>query len=239
MKASALRPHRAPPRVVKLPPTCFVDSWSGRPTSPIPVGLRRASAGETELASKEAVRKTDELFPELIVRHHDPVWKAAYDTALLHILLSYTLTRPDDVDQPLWPKMDGAEWITRLNTSEGLTFARNPSGMAVSRRFTVQGLGRLYDEVNALAVLDNPLYPELDDEQVVDFFAGILDKLADLEGPARADEQELDVDARHGTAAEARRMLGYLVSLVDEGMSRPPTPVVTAKPAGKGSPPRG
>jgi hypothetical protein len=219
---------------VALPPSCFTEAWGNRPAVPYEVGLRRASAGEAELANKEACAKVDELFPELKNYHHDPVWKQAYDIALLHYLLSYTLTRPEDVDQPLWPRMDANDWVGRANTSEGLSIARNPTGQMVSLRFTTDGVGRLYDEMHILALENNPLYPELDDEEIASLFSRLPTELAELEAPAAPGEREARVDGRHATATEVRRMLGYLSNLLETGMTRPPQPVTK-----KESPPRG
>lgn len=233
-KAAELKTRRRPPRVMVLPPSCFTDAWSSKPTTPLQAGLRRPSAGESEFATKTAVEVVDKLFPGM--SHHDPVWKQAYDIALLHVLISYTLTRPDDVDQPLWPRVqsDGDNWVTKLNTAEGLTAARNPTGLVVSRIFTVDGIGRLYDEMHILALENNPLYPELDNGEIAKFFRRLPVELAELEAHAAPGEREAQVDVRHATATEIRRMLGYLSSLMETGMTRPPQPLPK-----KESPPRG
>lgn len=231
MKAAGLKPRRRPPKVVRLPPSCFHDGWSGRPTAPIEVGLRRPSAGENEFASIQAVEKVDEFFPGM--SHHDPVWKEAYDVALLHILLSFTLTKPDDVDTPLWPRMDGGEMVGKLDSADGAVRARNPTRRVVSRCFSPQGIGRLYDEMHVLAIENNPLYPELDDGEIADLFATLPETLAELEAPTAQGERDARADQRRATAAETRRMLGYLQSLLVEGMQRPPMPV--EKPAKQGA----
>lgn len=235
-KASDLKPRRKPPKVVTLPVSCFVETWSARPQTPLAVGLRRASAGETEMARLTAVELVDKLLPTLKNRHHDSAWKEAYDIALLHIMVSYTLTRPDDIDQPLWPRLqaDGDKWVA-ADTSEALTALRNPSQRMVSRLFTVDGMGRVYDEMHVLALENNPLWPELDDEGIGNFFQRLPHRLKMLKAPAALGERDDAVDKRQSTAKEIRRLLGYLDELAYSGIERPADPVATQKPAGQGA----
>ena len=162
------------------------------------------------------------------------MWKQAYDIALLHYLLSYTITRPDNVDLPLWPRANASDWVGKLNTSEGHTAVRNPTGTMISMRFSVAGIGRLYDELHVLAIENNPLYPELDDEEIAALTARLPAALEMLEAKAGPAEREASVEMRHHTASEVRRMLGYLDTLLETGMTRPAPPV--EKPKVKESP---
>lgn len=221
-----MKPRQAPPRVVTLPPTAFVDAWRGRPQGPYKVGLRRISADEQEFAKKEAVERADILFPNLA--HDDQVWLETFDVILLHVTLSYVLVQPDDVQKPLWQRADGGSWVQLdMNTSEGLAAARNPSGVVVSTRFTKEGLGRLFDELNILSVLNNPLWPEIDDSDVEELgeelYTGMF--FADLDAPARATETEEDVAARRAVSGQIRSLLGYVRTLREEGLIRPAPPV--------------
>jgi hypothetical protein len=210
MKASDIKLAPEPPHTFTLGPRSFVATWSGRPTGPLKVGMRLASGDEQHRIAAEATARADLLLPKR--SHEDPRWMTIYDVARIHYLLGTVLTHPTNVNAPLWGtapdaahvgEQDGTMMMREAGAKEG-----DPS--LVSTRFTDDGLARLMDEYDALAIRTSEVWPELSAEDVRKLGARLEDG-SFFDG--------LDVAAKSGNtdarlaAAQLRRLLSYVVQL--------------------------
>ena len=204
MKAADIKPSTKPPRVFTLAPRCFSEGWRSRPKDPLRVGMRVASADERLLAHTRAVKKADELLKG--VPHEDAEWQKAYDIIRFHVLLSYTLTDPDDVTRPLWATQEG----------QLMDFQRAPLGTAsISPRLSVEGIDRVYMELEILTVtvtskaLWQPL-PDAAARTMGEALAGgsFFSTISNGEGPDDTAEER-----RKGVEMQIRRLLTYVEHL--------------------------
>lgn len=213
MKAADLKLATEPPHTLTLGPRSFVETWGGRPTSPIKAGMRLASADERLRIAAEATARADLLLPGR--SPNDPRWKALYDVAWIHYLLGTVLTHPANVNAPLWGtgpeaahlgEQDGTMML-RAGTKEG-----DPT--LASTRFTDDGLARLWDEYEALSIRTSEVWPELSTEDVQKLGTRFVDGsfFDGLDAAAKSG----NTDARLA-AAQLRRLLSYVVFLRTNG----------------------
>jgi len=206
-------PQKAPPMQVLLRPSCFSESLEGRPRETVKVGLRRATADELLNAHLEAAKKADEYHPD-----HDRtgmVWQTTYQTLRFHYILGYVLTDEEDVTETpaFWDFQDGSVMIGPSPTGQGV----------VSRFFTRDGLGRLYDALELLTLKDNPTWPLATNVQIENMIDQIdegtfFTSIAPGEGPGDPDAQE---ERRLSVERQIRRLLGYVIHLHDTGFAKP------------------
>jgi hypothetical protein len=206
MKADALVLATEPPWKLTLGPKSFSARWKDRPTGPLQIGLRVASAEERLLVGVEATARADLLLPG---RHpEDPRWKATYDVCWIHYLLGHVLTSPRDANAPLWATQDGTLMLCEKEPHE-------PGDSAVvSARFTDTGLARLWDEYEALELRLSEVWPEISAEDAKKLGVRLVDG-SFFEG--------LDSAAKSGNAVagqaaqQLRRLLSHVVDIRTHG----------------------
>lgn len=212
-KASALDTRKTPPMHVLLRPSCFSERWENRPTETVKVGLRRATADELLSAHVEAAKKADAYHPG--EDHSSELWQTTYQTIRFHYVLGYVISDEADVTEPpvFWSFQDGSIMISPSPTG----------GSAISRFFSRDGLGRLYDALELLTLLDNPTWPLATDRQIEDlvdqlgegtFFASIAPG-AGPDDPEAQEERSASVDR------QIRRLFGYILHLHATGFAKP------------------
>ena len=101
--AVAARP-RAPARVCQVPAWVWAQTWTDRPTEPLPVGLRTLSAQDLADARGWAESKADKAHPG---SHGSAIWIEAYNSALMIGALGRALCSPECADVPFWDYADG------------------------------------------------------------------------------------------------------------------------------------
>jgi len=220
MKAAQVRYKPEPAGVVTLGQKSLSSRWTpdhGRPSGPLQIGLRIASAFEKLEASTSAVSFTDRLLPD-----RDPSdrrWAATYEVCWIHYLLGVVMCSPNDANLPPWTDRDGAP--AEIDGRMMLAVEDNGDAAVVSLRFSDAGLARLMDEYEALEIGNSEVWPEISADAAKKlghhlaegtFFAG-------LDDAARAGNTE----AKHA-AAELRRLLGYVVHLRTHGRERAQKP---------------
>jgi len=196
LKAADLKLAGEPPRVLTLGPKSFSSRWKGRPTEPVRIGLRIASAEELLSAATQATSRTCTLLPRLPVT--DPRWKATYDVCRVPYLLGMVMTSPGDVNAPWSHAQDGTVMLADAEPDEPGDAA------AVSTWFTDEGVTRLWDEYEALTISRSEVWPELRGEA--------LQRLAE-----RLADGSFFVGLDAGIAAQVRRLLAYVVDLRTTG----------------------
>lgn len=129
---------RLPPHVVVLAPSEWADTWSDRPETPVPVGLRLISETDASLCRAEAARKAWDLH----AGDEDEEGRAeAYNGALMALALARAICQPEDV--------------TARFFETGL--AEDMVGLA----WTSETVERLFGELEALHIRESPCAPEL------------------------------------------------------------------------------
>lgn len=203
--ASASTVH-APPRVVVLPPSSFADSWQSRPTYPLMVGLRRISADELLAADVKGKARAQEIFPAL--SPFDPYRLEVAEIVRFHVILGKALCDPRDARKPLWRDQQELAGENMLPLG--------PSGLVVPMRFTRDGLGRLFDELEVLNIEGNPTWPEATDDELVELAHSILDGsfVEDIEDALDVGATEEDfVRTRNDFEGDVRRFAKHLIEL--------------------------
>lgn len=206
MKADAVNLVSEPPWVFTLGTKSFSARWKDRPTDPIRVGMRIASAEERLLVGVEATARADLLLPGR--SPDDPRWKATFDVCWIHYLLGHVLTSPKDANAPLFAEQDGT---LMLYVKEPHEPGDTP---VVSARFTDDGLARLWDEYSALEIRMSEVWPELPAADVAKLGARLVDG-SFFDG--------LDAAAKTGNtqaaqaATQIRRLLSHVVDIRTNG----------------------
>lgn len=206
MKAADLKLASEPPRVLTLGPRAFSSRWKGRPTEPVRIGLRIASAEERLSAGAQATARACTLLPRIPAT--DVRWKATFEVCWIHYLLGMVMTSPGDVNAPWSDAQDGTVMLADADPSEG-----GPAA-AVSTWFTDEGIARLWDEYEALTIKHSEVWPELPPDAVKRLGERLADGsfFANLDAAAR----EGNGEARD-VAAQLRRLLSYVVDLRTNG----------------------
>ncbi len=126
---------------------------------------------------------------------------------MLHTLMSSTLCKPDDVSLDYFSQEKYVGMVV-------------PSGEgAISLYFTNEGMGRIYDELSVLSVIDNPVWPVPNDQEIADFGRRLADGSAFAEVPLPEVDGEAD-DAEEMRAAfieNQKRLIGYLMTALAQG----------------------
>ena len=131
---------RKAPRVVKLRPNGFADTWAGKPACPVDIGLRLVADVDLATADSVAAKRATDLHPGLGPR--DDIWVERYNQALMHWAIARGTCQPDDVDQSYW---EMAEDVVPAALSE-------------------HGTLRLYSELEILTMTESVVTPEIDDD---------------------------------------------------------------------------
>ncbi len=200
----------APPRVVLLPPSAFASTWDNRPNGPMQVGLRRISADELLAADIKGKGRAQEIFPTL--SPFDPYRLEVAEIVRFHVILGKALCDPKDVRKPLW--RDQQELA-----SENM-LPRGPTGNVEPMRFTRDGLGRLFDELEVLNIEGNPTWPEATDEELEELAQSILDGsfIEDLDAIVDPGATEEDFAAnRSEFEGDVRRFMKHIIELRRNG----------------------
>ena len=223
MKAADLPKRSAvqkPSHVVTLGPRSFSSRWGGRPTAPLAMGLRIASAEERLQASTEATARTDRTLPELTARlgesrTEDPCWAATFQVSWIHYLLGMVLTSPNDVNAPLWAEQDGSLLLCEVEPHEAGDAA------LTSTRFTDEAIARLWDEYEALSISQSEVWPEATRDELKKLGTRLADGsfFAGLDDAAKAGDEEAEQ-----VAAQIRRLLAYTIHLRRNGRQTAPRP---------------
>lgn len=144
-EAEAPRPAA---RIATLPTNAFADTWSGKPKSPVKVGVRLLSDKDVEVARAEAARKAFALHPR---GQDDPNFVDAFNDALMRTAVAFGTCRPENVALPYFDVAEDMVWVA----------------------LTSFGVKRLYEELESLALESSPLTPEASDDDLADM-AGAL-----------------------------------------------------------------
>lgn len=214
MKAADVKLVQKPPRVFTLGPRSWSTRWTGRPTGPVDMGLRIASADERLRAASEAAERTKLLLPSF--SPGEPCWDATYQVCWIHYLLGMVMTSPADVNAPFWAAQDGSLLLCEQEPHE---LGAPP---VTSLRFSDDGLARIWDEYDALCIAHSPIWPEVSAVEAQKLGARLADGtfFADVDSASKAGNAE----ARH-VGAQLRRLLQYVIHVRTHGLERdlPPT----------------
>jgi hypothetical protein len=200
----------APPRIVELPPSAFASTWDHRPNGPMQVGLRRISADELLAADIKGKARAHEIFPAL--SPFDPYRLEVAEIVRFHVILGKALCDPKDVRKPLW--RDQQELASDNMLSRG------PTGSVEPMRFTRDGLGRLFDELEVLNIEGNPTWPEATDDELEELANSILDGsfIEDLESVVDPGATEEDfAQMRSEFEGDIRRFAKHIIELRRNG----------------------
>lgn len=208
-KAADLNPKRPPPRQFIMPPDAWSDRWEGRPTKPIPVGMRRISAEDRLRCHVEAIKRADNLMPEHRRSPDDLQWQKVYEITLIHYILGLALCNSVDVDMPLWPAQDGSIMLYD-NPKAG-----PGSAPILSERFSDLGIERCLDELDILARTDPVLGRRASDQDL----RRIGQALAD--GSFFARLKAVDNEDTRAVAAHLRMLFGGALELMERGREAP------------------
>lgn len=199
----------APPHVFTLSPNAWTTDWEARPKEPVQVGLRRVAAATREQANKEALVRADRCVPEHRRHRADAEWRRCFEVAFLHYLLGYALCHPQDVRRDLWADQDG-----QLTLEERAAVQPGDSPL-VSRRFTDEGLTRLYDELE-LAERRAGVGRRVANDGEMRRLGAVL-----ADGSLLVSLREIDGDDARAAEAHLRILLGQALDLLERGREAP------------------
>jgi hypothetical protein len=204
---------KAPPMRVLLRPSCFSERWENRPRETVKIGLRRATADELLSAHVDAARDADRLHPG--TERDTELWQTTFQVIRFHHVLGYVITDENDVSEPppFWSFLDGSIMIAPSPTG----------GHAVSRFFTRDGLGRLHDALELLALEDNPTWTPASNDKI-DTMVGQLDDgtfFSTIAPGAGPDDAEAMEERRAAVEKQIRRLFAYAIHLHDTGFTKP------------------
>jgi hypothetical protein len=128
-----------PPRVVELPPSAWSADRPDRPMSAVSIGIRVPSDDDTEAAKEAAMERVAQLPSG--ADQSDRI--DAYNDALVKNLVACSTCVPTDVTQRFFG----------MGEDE------------IDVRLTTDGVRRLWHEVEALRIAENPGMPEAGDEE--------------------------------------------------------------------------
>lgn len=211
----------APPRTVVLPASAFATSWLSRPHGPMLVGLRRVSADELLAAEVRGKARAQEIFPNS--SPFDPARVEVAEIVRFHFILGKALCDPQDYRKSLW--------IDQQELSSPNMLAMGPSKMIEPMRFTRDGLHRLFDELEILAIEGNPTWPEATDDEIAELGVSLLDGsfIEDLDDVIDPGASEEDFKAlRDEYECDMRRFLKHVIEMRRTG---PRTPMMAAADA--------
>lgn len=198
-----------PPHTFILGVGAFTDAWKKRPDKPVRVGLRRIPAEDRLRCDAEAIKRADLLLPPHRRHREDPVWQRVYEVTFIHYLIACALCDPLDVNAPLWPAQDGLTFL--LIDPESL-----PDRCPVSSaRFTDNGIGRIFDEMDLLARADKVARALASDEELV----AVGKVLAD--GSFFARLQQADTDEARAVGEHVRMLAGAMLEVMERGREAP------------------
>lgn len=151
------KPQTPAPRVVTLPPSAFIDGWSGseddpweRPTDIVEVGLRPVSQDALARARSDAAKTAWRRHPE----DDDGDCRVdAFNDALVVSALAYAVCQPSDVTRPLWTAQE----------------------LAIEAALTPEAQRRLWQELELLHIGSSPVMPEATDEEIGTLARALLD----------------------------------------------------------------
>lgn len=170
------------------------------------VGLRRISADELLAADVKGKTRAQELYPTL--SPFDPVRLEAAEIVRFHVILGKALCDPRDGRKPLWRDQQELAGENML--------PRGPSGTVEPMRFTRDGLGRLFDELEVLNIEGNPTWPEATDDELEELAHSILDGsfLEDIDDVLDVCVSEEDfIRMRNEFEGDVRRFAKHLIEL--------------------------
>jgi hypothetical protein len=155
-----------PARVVVLPPSAFADSWSSKPKAEVAIGIRFVSEHDLQIAKAEASRSVERLYVDkdgATIDHEKLV--ESWNDALIRWIVAVGTCDANDVSKPYF------------------AFAQDTVAIAL----TPQGVRRLWDEIEQLAIEFGPASTEAGDEAVAALAARLAggDALSGLD-PARS-----------------------------------------------------
>lgn len=127
---------RKPPRVVELPVSAWAPNVTGCPSAPVPIGLFPPSEPTIEAARSNALQESAIKAAD----GDEDDRTLAYNDCFIREVLGGSTCLAMDVTKP---------------------FFATPLEMA--NRLTVEGLRRLWQELEVLRVSDSPGMPEIDD----------------------------------------------------------------------------
>jgi len=132
---------KKPPRVVVFPPTIFADTWAAKPTDDVAIGLRIPSDYDVSCARANAAQRVADLHAEGDDRS---VWIDAMNDAVFREVCALAMTDPNNVAERYFPLQDDD----------------------VYRRLSSEGVKRVFDEVERLAIETSPVHVEATDDEV-------------------------------------------------------------------------
>lgn len=199
------------PRSFMLGPTAFTERWRLRPTSAIPVGLRRIAAEDRVIAHVKAIARADRMMPEDRRSPEDPLWQRVYEITLVHYVLGFALCNPVDVNLPLWPAQDGHTMLIDLSGDE-IEYGACP---VASARFTDDGIARCLDELDILARKDPVTMRRASDADLVRVGAVLAD------GSFFARLKSADTEETRAVGEHIRMLTGAILDLMERGREAP------------------
>jgi hypothetical protein len=167
-----------PAEVVELRPEHFADTWPGKPTEAVRVGLRIVSEANLQTGRAEAARQAWERFPDEELDEEERV--DAFNDALMAWVVAKATTQPDNAAVP-WLEM----------AQDNLPIALSSGG-----------LRELWYRVEALTVERSPLSPEATDDDLVKLVEALQSGAAwtSADGPAARRARRLLRRAMHELA---------------------------------------
>jgi len=132
---------RKPARVQTYPSSIFADTWAGRPTSDVAVGLRVPSDHQVSLARANAARLAVELHP----RPEDVELRvASMNDALMREVCAMVMCDANNAHEPYFRAQEDD----------------------VATKLTSEGVKRIFDDFERLVLETSPVHREIEDDEI-------------------------------------------------------------------------
>lgn len=174
--AAHMNNARKPTRVAVLPPSAFADDWADRPEADVAIGLRFVSVEDVEIARNTAVRRAREWLAPKGQLLDERAFNEAYNDEVITVIVARATTDPNDVGRTYFAVAEET----------------------IRRALNMQGVARLWDELQLMHLCSGVAMPRADDDDVA-LLTAILSR-----GVALAQAPE-------GVAIEARKLVSYLL----------------------------
>lgn len=138
---------RKPVHTALVSPSAFSDAWKGRPIASVCAGFRALSADDVRAIRNMASEEAWKLHPREL---DEPNRIDAFNDALMRLAIARGTCDPNDVTKP---------WIFGIAADDNVAIA-----------LSVEGVQRLFDEVERAAVLASPTRHAADDADLLELF---------------------------------------------------------------------
>ncbi len=155
---------RKPPVTILLSPSAFADTWPGKPTSDVAVGLRFISEREIQTARAEAAKYAWQMHD---IDADEEAREECFNDALMRWAVAYATCDPNDVTKP---------WLGDAGAVED----------AIGEALHSSGIRRLWDAYDAMQSERGAVSPEADDDELREIAgyltAGVVDRMTTAQG---------------------------------------------------------